>query len=48
MSSTNWFAIPRGSHACWVRRWLHEVFGDLRAFLHRAAEAGDGLVIHIS
>lgn len=30
------------------RQWLHEVFRDLRDFVQRAADAGEGLVIHIS
>ena len=30
------------------RRWLHDVFLDLRGFVQHAAGAGDGLVIHIS
>ena len=30
------------------RQWLHEGFRDLRDFVQRAADAGEGLVIHIS
>lgn len=30
------------------RQWLHDVFRELRDFVKRAADAGDGLVIHIS
>ena len=30
------------------RRWLHDALQDLRGFVQRLADAGDGLVVHIS